>query len=139
MVIRDGGVIAPGFDAELDELRNLSENADQYLLDLEAREKVRTGITNLKVAYNRIHGYYVEIPQSQLSKIPADYIRRQTLKGVERYILPELKKFEDKVLSARERALAREKAIYDNLLARFAGTPQPRYAAVRKPSPNWTY
>ncbi len=116
VVIRDGGVIAPGFDAELDELRNLSENADQYLLDLEAREKVRTGITNLKVAYNRIHGYYVEVPQSQLSKIPADYIRRQTLKGVERYILPELKKFEDKVLSARERSLAREKAIYDNLL-----------------------
>ncbi|OQX08748.1 MAG: DNA mismatch repair protein MutS, partial [Thiothrix lacustris] len=116
VVIRDGGVIAPGFDAELDELRNLSENADQYLLDLEAREKVRTGINNLKVAYNRIHGYYVEIPQSQLSRIPADYIRRQTLKGVERFILPELKKFEDKVLSARERALAREKAIYDNLL-----------------------
>jgi DNA mismatch repair protein MutS len=116
VVIRDGGVIAPGFDAELDDLRNLSENADQYLLDLEAREKVRTGITNLKVAYNRVHGYYVEIPQSQLSKIPADYIRRQTLKGVERFILPELKKFEDKVLSARERALAREKAIYENLL-----------------------
>lgn len=116
VVIRDGGVIAPGFDPELDELRNLSENADQYLLDLEAREKVRTGINNLKVAYNRIHGYYVEIPQSQLSRIPADYIRRQTLKGVERFILPELKKFEDKVLSARERALAREKAIYDNLL-----------------------
>ncbi|OQX08565.1 MAG: DNA mismatch repair protein MutS, partial [Thiothrix lacustris] len=116
VVIRDGGVIAPGFDPELDELRNLSENADQYLLDLEAREKVRTGITNLKVAYNRVHGYYVEIPQSQLSRIPADYIRRQTLKGVERFILPELKKFEDKVLSARERALAREKAIYDNLL-----------------------
>ncbi|MGB3916422.1 MAG: DNA mismatch repair protein MutS [Thiothrix litoralis] len=116
VVIRDGGVIAPGFDAELDELRNLSENADQYLLDLEAREKVRTGINNLKVAYNRVHGYYVEVPQSQLSKIPADYIRRQTLKGVERYILPELKKFEDKVLSARERSLAREKAIYEELL-----------------------
>jgi DNA mismatch repair protein MutS len=116
VVIRDGGVIAEGYDAELDELRNLSEHADQYLLDLEAREKVRTGIDKLKVAYNRIHGYYVEIPQSQLSKIPADYIRRQTLKGVERYILPELKKFEDKVLSARERALAREKALYEQLL-----------------------
>ncbi len=120
VVIRDGGVIANGFDAELDELRNLSENADQYLLDLEAREKVRTGIDKLKVAYNRVHGYYVEVPQSQLSKIPADYIRRQTLKGVERFILPELKKFEDKVLSARERSLAREKAIYEDLLHTLA-------------------
>ncbi|MBJ6610585.1 MAG: DNA mismatch repair protein MutS [Candidatus Thiothrix moscowensis] len=120
VVIRDGGVIATGFDAELDELRNLSENADQYLLDLEAREKVRTGIDKLKVAYNRVHGYYVEIPQSQLHRIPKDYIRRQTLKGVERFILPELKKFEDKVLSARERALAREKAIYDDLLHTLA-------------------
>lgn len=116
VVIRDGGVIAQGYDAELDELRNLSENADQYLLDLESREKTRTGIDNLKVAYNRVHGYYVEVPRSQLDKVPADYIRRQTLKGVERYILPELKKFEDKVLSARERALAREKAIYEELL-----------------------
>lgn len=116
VVIRDGGVIKEGFDADLDELRNLSENADQYLLDLEAREKVRTGIQNLKVAYNRVHGYYVEIPQSQLSRVPADYIRRQTLKGVERFILPELKRFEDKVLSARERSLAREKALYEELL-----------------------
>ena len=120
VVIRDGGVIAEGYDAELDELRNLSEHADQYLLDLEAREKVRTGIDKLKVAYNRVHGYYVEIPQSQLSKIPADYIRRQTLKGVERFILPELKKFEDKVLSARERALAREKALYEQLLQQLS-------------------
>ena len=116
VVIRDGGVIAAGYDADLDELRNLSENADQYLIDLENREKLRTGIDKLKVAYNRVHGYYVEIPQSQLHRIPADYIRRQTLKGVERFILPELKKFEDKVLSARERALAREKAIYEELL-----------------------
>ena len=120
VVIRDGGVIAEGYDVELDELRNLSEHADQYLLDLEAREKVRTGIDKLKVAYNRVHGYYVEIPQSQLSKIPADYIRRQTLKGVERFILPELKKFEDKVLSARERALAREKALYEQLLQQLS-------------------
>ncbi|MGL4185143.1 MAG: DNA mismatch repair protein MutS, partial [Thiotrichaceae bacterium] len=120
VVIRDGGVIAEGYDAELDELRNLSEHADQYLLDLEAREKGRTGIDKLKVAYNRVHGYYVEIPQSQLSKIPSDYIRRQTLKGVERFILPELKKFEDKVLSARERALAREKALYEQLLQQLS-------------------
>ncbi|WP_020560495.1 DNA mismatch repair protein MutS [Thiofilum flexile] len=116
VVIRDGGVIKEGFDAELDELRNLSENADQYLLDLETRERARTGIQNLKVAYNRVHGYYVEVPQSQLSRIPADYIRRQTLKGVERFILPELKRFEDKVLSARERSLARERALYEELL-----------------------
>jgi DNA mismatch repair protein MutS len=120
VVIRDGGVIAEGYDAELDELRNLSENADQYLLDLEAREKQRTGIDKLKVAYNRVHGYYVEIPQSQLHRIPADYIRRQTLKGVERFILPELKKFEDKVLSARERSLGREKALYELLLQALA-------------------
>jgi len=106
--------------ADLDELRHLSENADQYLLDLETREKQRTGIDKLKVAYNRVHGYYVEIPQSQLHRIPTDYIRRQTLKGVERFILPELKKFEDKVLSARERSLGREKALYELLLQQLA-------------------
>ncbi|MEZ5538191.1 MAG: DNA mismatch repair protein MutS [Thiolinea sp.] len=120
VVIRDGGVIAEGYDAELDELRNLSTNADQYLIDLEIREKARTGINTLKVAYNRVHGYYVEVPRSQVSLIPADYIRRQTLKGVERFILPELKKFEDKVLSARERSLAREKALYETLLQELA-------------------
>lgn len=120
VTIRDGGVIAVGYDAELDELRNLSDNADQYLLDLEARERARTGIDKLKVAYNRVHGYYVEVPQSQLRRIPADYVRRQTLKGVERFILPELKRFEDKVLSARERALAREKALYEDLLRALA-------------------
>lgn len=116
VVIRDGGVIARGFDEQLDELIMMSENADQYLLDLEARERQRTGIEKLKVAYNRVHGYYVEVPHSQLSLVPADYIRRQTLKGVERFILPELKKFEDKVLSARERTLAREKRLYEQLL-----------------------
>lgn len=121
VVVRDGGVIATGYDEELDELRNLSNNADQYLLDLEARERQRTSIDKLKVAYNRVHGYYVEIPQSQLHKTPSDYIRRQTLKGVERFILPELKKFEDKVLSARERALAREKALYEQLLQALSG------------------
>lgn len=125
VVIRDGGVIAAGYDADLDELRHLSENADQYLLDLETREKQRTGIDKLKVAYNRVHGYYVEIPQSQLHRIPADYIRRQTLKGVERFILPELKKFEDKVLSARERSLGREKALYELLLQQLADYLMP--------------
>ncbi|MDX1517674.1 MAG: DNA mismatch repair protein MutS [Woeseiaceae bacterium] len=116
MVVRDGGVIADGFDDELDELRGIADNADRFLLDLEAREKERTGITTLKLGYNRVHGYYIEISKGQASKAPAEYVRRQTLKGAERYITPELKEFEDKVLSARERALAREKALYEKLL-----------------------
>jgi len=116
MLIRDGGVIAKGYDAELDELRAIAENADQYLLDLEARERDRSGISTLKLGYNRVHGYYIEISKGQAHKAPADYVRRQTLKGAERYITPELKKFEDKVLSARERALAREKHLYEELI-----------------------
>ncbi len=115
VVLRDGGVIAAGYDAELDELRDLSQNADQFLLDLEMREKERTGIATLKVAYNRVHGYYIEISKAQAESAPGEYVRRQTLKNVERFITPELKKFEDKVLSARERSLAREKALYDEL------------------------
>ena len=116
MLIRDGGVIADGFDDELDELRAIADNADQYLLDLERREKERTGIPTLKLGYNRVHGYYIEISKAQAAKAPDEYVRRQTLKGAERYITPELKTFEDKVLSARERALAREKALYDGLI-----------------------
>jgi DNA mismatch repair protein MutS len=116
MLIRDGGVIAEGYDPELDELRGLSQNADQFLLDLESRERERTGIATLKVSYNRVHGYYIEISRSQSDKAPDDYIRRQTLKGAERFITPELKKFEDQVLSARERSLAREKMLYEQLL-----------------------
>ncbi len=116
LLIRDGGVLAEGYDTELDELRALSQNADQFLLDLETRERERTGITNLKVSYNRVHGYYIEISRLHSDRAPTDYIRRQTLKGVERFITPELKKFEDQVLSARERSLAREKALYDGLL-----------------------
>jgi len=115
VVIRDGGVIATGYDHELDELRRLSENADQFLLDLEQREKQRSGIQPPKVPYNRVHGYCIEISKLHADKVPEDYIRRQTLKGAERYITPELKEFEDKVLSARERALAREKMLYDEL------------------------
>jgi len=115
-LIRDGGVIAPGFNSELDELRALSQRGDDYLLELEGRERERTGIANLKVRYNRVHGYYLEIPRSQSDEVPADYIRRQTLKNAERFITPELKSFEDKVLSAREKALALEKALYDQLL-----------------------
>lgn len=116
MLIRDGGVIAPGYDEELDELRGIACNADQFLLDLEAREKERTGIATLKLGYNRVHGYYIEISKAQADKAPLDYVRRQTLKGAERYITPELKSFEDKVLSARERSLAREKLLYEELI-----------------------
>ena len=116
VLIRDGGVIAEGYDADLDDLRNLSKNSDQYLLDLETREKERTGITGLKVAYNRVHGFYIEIPRSQSAEVPPEYVRRQTLKMAERFILPELKEFEDKVLSARERSLSREKFLYETLL-----------------------
>jgi DNA mismatch repair protein MutS len=116
VLIRDGGVLAPGYHPELDELRNLSANADQYLLDLETRERAETGISNLKVSYNRVHGYYIEISNSHADKIPAYYTRKQTLKGAERYITDALKSFEDKVLSAREKSLAFEKALYDALL-----------------------
>ena len=125
MLIRDGGVLAEGYDAELDELRGLSENADQFLLDLESRERERTGIATLKVSYNRVHGYYIEISRGQSDRAPDDYIRRQTLKGAERFITPELKKFEDQVLSARERALAREKLLYDQLLDRLGEALPP--------------
>jgi DNA mismatch repair protein MutS len=119
VLIRDGGVIATGYDRTLDDLRDLSANADQYLLDLEERERERTRIPNLKVSYNRIHGYYIEVSRSQSECVPGEYVRRQTLKGAERYITPELKRFEDQVLSARERALAREKALYEELLQRL--------------------
>ncbi|MFZ1492686.1 MAG: DNA mismatch repair protein MutS [Candidatus Competibacter denitrificans] len=115
-VIRDGGVIATGYDAELDELRNLSEHADDYLVALEARERQRTGITNLKVGFNRVHGYYIEVTRAQSQAVPADYLRRQTLKGAERYIIPELREFEHKALRAQEQALAREKLLYEDLL-----------------------
>ena len=116
VTIRDGGVIAEGFDSTLDELRSLSSNASQYLYELEQREKQRSGITTLKVGYNKIHGYYIEISRTQANQAPANYIRRQTLKNAERYITPELKEFEDKVLSSRSRALARERFLYEELL-----------------------
>jgi len=116
VVIREGGVIAEGYDSELDELRSISENAGDYLVQLEVREKERTGIPTLKVGYNRVHGYFIEISRGQSDKAPADYIRRQTLKNAERFITPELKEFEDKALSAKSRALAREKALYEELI-----------------------
>lgn len=118
-VIRDGGVIKEGYDTELDELQNISENAGQYLIDLETRERERTGLSTLKVGYNRVHGYFIELSRGQSGQAPADYIRRQTLKGAERFITPELKEFEDKALSARSRALAREKQLYEELLDRL--------------------
>ncbi len=116
VLARDGGVFAAGYDAELDELRTLSTNADQFLVDLETRERASSGIPTLKVGYNRVHGYYLEISKAQADKAPTHYTRRQTLSNAERYITEELKQFEDKVLSARERALARERLLYEQLL-----------------------
>lgn len=116
VVIRDGGVIADGFDPELDQLRQLSENSSQYLIDLEQRERERLNCSTLKVGFNRVHGYYIEISRAQSAAAPDDYIRRQTLKNAERYITPELKTFEDKVLSAKAKALAREKYLYEQLI-----------------------
>jgi DNA mismatch repair protein MutS len=112
----DGGVIADGFRAELDELRALQTDSGEFLANLEKRERERTGIPNLRVAYNSVHGYYIEITNSHAAKVPDDYRRRQTLKNAERYITPELKTFEDKALSARDRALALEKSLYEELL-----------------------
>ncbi len=131
VVIRDGGVIREGFDEELDELRNISENAGQYLLDVETREKERTGISTLKVGYNRVHGYYIEISRAQSGQAPVDYIRRQTLKNAERFITPELKEFEDKALSAKSRALAREKSLYDDVLETVAAQLAPLQDAAQ--------
>lgn len=116
MLMRDGGVFADGYDETLDELRNIKQEAGDYLLALEKREKEKTGISTLKVGYNRVHGYYIEVSKLQSDKVPLEYQRRQTLKAQERYITPELKTFEDKVLSANEKALAREKELYQQLL-----------------------
>jgi len=120
MLLRDGGVIADGYDAALDELRRLQSNAGSFLIELESRERARSGIPNLKVAYNHVHGYYIEVTHAHVDRIPADYRRRQTLKNAERYVTPELKSFEDKALSARDRALALEKTLYDALLDKLA-------------------
>ena len=127
-LIRDGGVIADGFDGELDELRAIQTNCDDFLLALEVREKARTGIANLRVQYNKVHGFYIEVTQGQASKVPDDYRRRQTLKNAERFITPELKAFEDKSLSAQERAMAREKFLYEQLLDEL----QPHIATLSK-------
>jgi DNA mismatch repair protein MutS len=125
-LLREGGVIASGFDLELDELRGINDHCDAYLLDLEGRERSRTGIANLRVQYNKVHGFYIEVTASGLDRVPPDYQRRQTLKNAERYITPELKAFEDKALSASERALARERRLYESLLDAL----QPALAAL---------
>jgi DNA mismatch repair protein MutS len=127
---RDGGVVADGYDAELDELRRLSTHADQYLVELEEREKAASGITTLKVGYNRVHGYYIEITKAQSDKAPTHYTRRQTTKNAERYITEELKTFEDKVLSAKERSLMRERALYEALLDTLTEKLEPLKTAA---------
>ena len=124
----DGGVIADGYNAALDELRQLQTHSGEFLIALEAREKQRTGIPNLRVAYNQVHGYYIEVTNSHTGKVPDDYRRRQTLKNAERYITPELKQFEDKALSARDRALALEKSLYEGVLEAL----QPHLAVLQR-------
>ncbi|MFI4891414.1 MAG: DNA mismatch repair protein MutS [Steroidobacterales bacterium] len=114
--LRDGGVIAPRYDAELDELRDLGSNTEQFLLELERKERERSGLSSLKLGFNRVQGFFIEVVRSQADRVPADYIRRQTVKSAERFITPELKSFEDKVLGARDRALSREKELYEGLL-----------------------
>jgi DNA mismatch repair protein MutS len=131
VLLRDGGVIATGFDPELDELRSISQNCDAFLLDLEARERARTGIANLRVQFNKVHGFYIEVTQGQVDKVPMDYQRRQTLKNAERYITPELKAFEDKALSAQERSLAREKLLYELVIDQLVEELQPLTALGR--------
>ena len=129
-LVRDGGVIASGYDTELDELRDLSEKSDQILVDMEIRERERSGISALKIRYNRVHGYYIEVSKLQADKVPDNYQRRQTLKGVERYITPELKAHEDKVLSARSKSLEREKLLYDQLLDQLLERLRPLSACA---------
>src|SRR5688572_15387042 len=119
VMLRDGDVIAPGYDAELDELRRIATHTDEFLLELERRERERSGISSLRLAYNRVSGFFIEINRSQADNVPKDYIRRQTVKNAERFITPELKSFEDKVLGAREKSLAREREIYDTVLTQL--------------------
>ena len=119
-LIREGGVIATGYNADLDELRAIQHNCGAFLIELESRERTRSGIANLKVEFNKVHGFYIEVTHANVEKIPEDYRRRQTLKNAERYITPELKAFEDKALSANERALALERALWDELLGALA-------------------
>jgi DNA mismatch repair protein MutS len=129
--LRDGGVIAAGFDAELDELRMLGSNTEQFLVDLERRERERSGLSSLKLGFNRVQGFFIEVNRSQADKVPAEYLRRQTVKSAERFITPELKSFEDKVLGARDRAQARERMLYEALLDQLSATlPQLQASAT---------
>ncbi len=131
VLLRDGGVIAPGFDADLDDLRGINQNSDAYLIELEARERTRTGIPNLRVQFNKVHGFFIEVTQGQAAKVPTDYQRRQTLKNAERFITPELKAFEDKALSAQERSLAREKLLYEQVVDALQAQLGPLAALAR--------
>ncbi len=129
--LRDGGVIGAGFDAEHDELRHIASDTDSYLLELEARERARTGLASLKLAYNRVSGFYIELNRRDAENAPADYVRRQTVKNAERFLTPELADFEGKVLGARERALSREKLLYEGLLDRLLAALAPLQASAR--------
>ncbi len=131
VLIRDGGVIAEGFNAELDELRSLSKNADDFLAQLEVRERESTGIKTLKVGYNRVHGFFIEISRLHSENVPEEYVRRQTLKTTERFITSELKEYEDKVLSARDRSLSLEKSIYENVLKALLAQLEPLQQCAR--------
>lgn len=129
-IIRDGGVIADGFDSELDELRQLSNDSGEFLQQLEVREREATGINNLRVEYNRVHGFFIEVSKGQLDKVPADYRRRQTLKNVERFITPELKTWEDKILSAKDRCLNREKWLFEQLILQLQNYVEAMHQAA---------
>ena len=129
--VRDGGVVADGYDADLDELRRISTHTDEFLLELERRERERTGISGLKLGFNRVQGFFIEITRKDAERVPKDYIRRQTVKSAERFITQELKGFEDKVLSARDRALAREKEIYESILTQLTDRLGPMQATAR--------
>ncbi|MDI6978601.1 DNA mismatch repair protein MutS, partial [Serratia sp. Se-RSBMAAmG] len=119
VLVRDGGVIAPGYNAELDEWRALADGATDYLDRLEIREREKLGLDTLKVGFNAIHGYYIHVSRGQRHQVPIHYVRRQTLKNAERYIIPELKEYEDKVLTSKGKALALEKGLYEELLDRL--------------------
>ena len=129
-------MIAEGYDAELDELRALGGNTEQFLVDLETRERERSGLSSLKLGFNRVQGFFIEVNRSQAARVPPEYLRRQTVKSAERFITPELKSFEDKVLGARDRALARERALYeallDQLCARSCRTCRPPRQRLHK-------
>ncbi len=127
-------MIAEGYDAELDELRALGSNTEQFLIDLEQRERERSGLSSLKLGFNRVQGFFIEVNRSQADKVPPEYLRRQTVKSAERFITPELKSFEDKVLGARERALARENGALRGVAGPTAGAPAGAAGRPRRPS-----